>query len=350
MSPSALLSSIESAPRATVRGSTEPALEHLRDPVFIERLTVLGQLSDALRPRLWPPLTGWELCSFTFGAYCPQCCLDDLGKQLAPYGRLRWQQSWCTICQIHSYPLVVRRPNISLSRRHLLGDINFLAANRYRDLKVPPNSKVRFDILAGLVEIEYATANAVRGIPPSRWLWGDLAPDEFLLVLGDVTTWSLMHFESVRAWSAAEDFSPTEEQEGYGIIGRSRRMLASEYVCQNSTRTLSDIMNPKVRGAPFGSPMPSWRNATRLRPTELPVPNHKIDKRRECFVRRPPAGNGWPIDRNTGQQSIGGPGGSMPARARWPQQTAENWPSSPNYRFTTKKKAIWWLSGSAICV
>lgn len=144
---------------------------------------------------------------------------------------------------------MVRRPNISLSRRHLLGDINFLAANRYRDLKVPLNSKVRFDILAGLAEIEYATANAVGGIPPSPWLWGDLAPHEFLLVLGDVTTWSLMHFESVRAWSAAEDFSPTEEQEGYGIIGRSRRMLASEYVCQNSTRTLSDIMNPKVRGA-----------------------------------------------------------------------------------------------------
>jgi hypothetical protein len=28
-------------------------------------------------------------------------------------------------------------------------------------------------------------------------------------------------------------------------------MLTSEYVCQNSTRTLSDIMNPKVRGAAF---------------------------------------------------------------------------------------------------
>jgi hypothetical protein len=44
-----------------------------------------------------------------------------------------------------------------------------------------------------------------------------------------------------------------------------------------------------------------------MRPTELAVRHHKIDKRRDYFVLRPPAGNGWPIDRNTGQQSIGGP-------------------------------------------
>ena len=58
-----------------------------------------------------------------------------------------------------------------------------------------------------------------------------------------------MHFESVRAWSVAEDLSPTEEQEGYGMIGRRRRMLASEYDGQQSMRTLSYITNPKVRGA-----------------------------------------------------------------------------------------------------
>jgi hypothetical protein len=114
----------------------------------------------------------------------------------------------------YSYPLVVRKKNILLSRQNLLSDINFLASNRCRDLIVPRNPKVRFDILAGLVEIECAAANALCGVRPNPWLWGDLAPQEFLLVLRDVTTWSLMHFEPVRAWSAAEDFSPTEEQEG----------------------------------------------------------------------------------------------------------------------------------------
>jgi hypothetical protein len=58
-----------------------------------------------------------------------------------------------------------------------------------------------------------------------------------------------MHFECVSAWSVAEDFSPTEEQEGYGIVGRGRRMLPSGYVGQKSTRTLRDITNPKIRGA-----------------------------------------------------------------------------------------------------
>ena len=118
------------------------------------------------------------------------------------------------------------------------------------NIVVPLNPKVRFDILAaGRVEIETAIAKALRGGQPSRWLWGDLAPEDFLLVVTDVTTWSLMHFEPVRAWSVAEDLSPTEEQEGHGIIGRRRRMSASEYDGKHSMRTLRYITNPKVRGA-----------------------------------------------------------------------------------------------------
>ena len=249
MSPTALLSSIESAPRAAARGSALPEQERLRDPFFIERLTALSGIAEATSSRLWPPHTGWELHSFSFCAYCPQCCLDELTKNGSPYGRACWQQSWCTICQKHSYPLVVRSHNRFLSREALFRDVNFLAPNRYRDLVVPLNPKVRFDILAGVVEIETAIDNALRGVQPSRWLWGDLAPEEFLLVVSDVTTWSLMHFESVRAWSVAEDFSPTEEQEGYGIIGRRRRMLASEYDGQYSMRTLRCVTSPKVRGA-----------------------------------------------------------------------------------------------------
>jgi hypothetical protein len=45
-----------------------------------------------------------------------------------------------------------------------------------------------------------------------------------LRIVTDLTTWSLTHFEPGRAWSLAEDLSAAEEQEGYGLIGRRRRM------------------------------------------------------------------------------------------------------------------------------
>jgi hypothetical protein len=67
--------------------------------------------------------------------------------------------------------------------------------------------------------------------------------------LPSLTTWSLTHFESVRSWSAAGDLTMAEEQEGYGLIGRIRRMSASEYGEQSMTRTLRQVANPKVRGA-----------------------------------------------------------------------------------------------------
>jgi hypothetical protein len=58
---------------------------------------------------------------------------------------------------------VVRRHDGLLSRQTLLRDVTFLAANRYRDLAVPLNSKVRFDILAGVLEMETAIDSALRG-------------------------------------------------------------------------------------------------------------------------------------------------------------------------------------------
>jgi hypothetical protein len=73
--------------------------------------------------------------------------------------------------------------------------------------------------------------------------------EDFLLVVSDVTTWSLSHFEPVRAWSVAEDLTPVEEQEGYGIVGRIRRQSASDYTDDQSLRSLRDVVNPKVRGS-----------------------------------------------------------------------------------------------------
>jgi NAD(P)-dependent dehydrogenase (short-subunit alcohol dehydrogenase family) len=90
---------------------------------------------------------------------------------------------------------------------------------------------------------------AITGIAPNSFQWGTLTAAAFLMILEDVTTWALTHFEPVRSWSVAEDFTPTEEQEGYGLIGRGQRMSASDYRANQLTRSLRDIANPKVRGA-----------------------------------------------------------------------------------------------------
>jgi hypothetical protein len=99
------------------------------------------------------------------------------------------------------------------------------------------------------MEIEKSAAAAIGGIAPNPLLWGRLTAASFLMILDDVTTWALTHFESVRSWSVAEDFTPTEEQEGYGLIGRGQRMSASDYPPKQLTRSLRTITNPKVRGA-----------------------------------------------------------------------------------------------------
>ena len=125
----------------------------------------------------------------------------------------------------------------------------FHAANRYRDLKVKSQPVVRSAILGCLVEIEQTTAAAIAGVVPNPFLWGKLTAASFLTILEDVTTWALTHFEPVRCWSVAEDFTPTEEQEGYGLIGRGQRMSASDYRPEQLTRSLFKVTNPKIRGA-----------------------------------------------------------------------------------------------------
>jgi hypothetical protein len=112
---------------------------------------------------------------------------------------------------------------------------------------VAREAAVRSTLLACLLQIEKTTAAAISGIAPEAW--GKLTPDEFLTILTDLTTWALTHFESVRSWSAAEHLTAAEEQEGYGLIGRIRRMSASEYRERRMTRTLRGIAPPKVRGA-----------------------------------------------------------------------------------------------------
>jgi hypothetical protein len=59
------------------------------------------------------------------------------------------------------------------------------------------------------------------------------------MILTDVTTWSLTHFEPVRSWSVAEDLTATEEQDGYGLI-----VLKVDTGRLLSDRRLSTVFSP----------------------------------------------------------------------------------------------------------
>ena len=255
MSPPVLLGVLEreACGKTAIEGTR--GADRLLDPAVAERIAVLGQLSVAEINAFWPPATQWELKDGGFCSYCPYCCLEDLAHQRSPYGRRCWQQSWCTICRAHGTALVVRAQMHTYSHRSLWShaklksDREFLAPNRYRDLKTASEPAVRSTVLACLLHLEKTTAAAIAGVAPDPWSWGKLTPDEFLMILNDLTTWALTHFEAVRSWSVAEDLTPAEEQEGYGLIGRLRRMSASEYPEQRMTRSLRDVAAPKVRGA-----------------------------------------------------------------------------------------------------
>lgn len=255
MSPALLLGAIE--PGRTVKqriGQSLPAAR-LYEPSVAERLTALANLSDAERDALWSSPLDWGLDDRSFCSYCAHCCIDDLANGRLPYGRRVWQQAWCTVCKIHGTALTLRSlAHLPNNRSHwshaaLKSQRELLAANRYRDLKVRSQPAVRLTILGCLVEIEKAAAAALAGTAPNPLFWGKLTASSFLMILEDVTTWALTHFEPVRSWSVAEDFTPTEEQEGYGLIGRGQRMSASDYRADRLTRSLRTITNPKVRGA-----------------------------------------------------------------------------------------------------
>jgi len=138
---------------------------------------VLSRLSPVARRALWPPMTGWELRDFAFRVYCPLCCFQDIHDGRTPYGRRCWQQSWCTVCTLHRYPLVVHKSRPSSgyettwSADELRLDMQFLVADRYRDLKVAHESEVRSAMLGSLLEIEHAITDALEGISPNRLVW-----------------------------------------------------------------------------------------------------------------------------------------------------------------------------------
>jgi len=310
MSPALLLGAVEHGTFGKTKIGPTPPAARLCDPSVADHLAVLGQLSDTERAGLWSPHSGWELNDRSFCAFCSYCCLADLTNGQSPYGRRVWQESWCTVCKTHGTALTLRNLAHAPTNRScwshaaLKSHGEFLAANRYRDLKVPSQPAVRSIILGSLMEIEQTTAAAITGIAPNAFQWGTLTPAAFLMILQDVTTWVLTHFEPVRSWSVAEDFTLTEEQEGYGLIGRGQRMSASDYRAGQLTRSLQDIANPKVRGAAL------WSAHALL------TTCHRAASDR-------PSGN-TPQDRQAALLA-----GSAPASRRWLAQRQAYWP--PGY-------------------
>jgi hypothetical protein len=258
MTPAGLLSSIDRMDRGRLTSRKNPSndLGELKEPTVREQLTMLAQLPDSARDGLWPELTGWELTDGAFRVYCPHCCLQDLQSGRTPYGRRCWQQSWCTVCQRHGVALVLRRPARQVTEcadgwsiQGLKSETIYLAPDRYRQLKVKREPELRRFILGSLLEIERAVSRALLGVHPNSLLWGPLTAKEFLGVLSDLTTWALTHFEPVRTWSIAEDLSPAEEQEGYGLIGRGRRLTAADYPAGDCERRLQELGHPKIRAS-----------------------------------------------------------------------------------------------------
>ena len=302
MSPVSLLGVIERAESGRAGTAGAPDAGRLLDRTIADRLAVLGQLSGSEINAFWPPSTGWELHDHGFSVYCPYCCFNDFTHGRTPYGRRCWQQSWCTICQVHSIALVHRnQTHASSNRSHwshakLKRDRAFLASVRYRGLKVTHEPAVRSSMLSCLMHLERTAAAAISGSAPNQWIWGILTADEFLAVLTDVTTWSLTHFESVRSWSAAEDLTPAEEQEGYGLVGRYRRMSTTDYGDHQMTRTLRDVGSPKVRGAALWAAhafMATCHSAASDRPSG---PSAQ-DRQAAWISRSPPAARHWLAER-----------------------------------------------------
>jgi len=301
MSPAVLLSTIEGTGSLPLHKNSRYTLDPLLEPKVMEILSTLAQLPDDARRNLWPARTRWELTDCAFQVYCPRCCLEDLKVGRIPYGRRPWQQSWYTICRDHGVPLVLRRlgsreAEAYRSRDMLKYKASELAADRYRGLKVTREPSLRVAILGSLLEIERTVSNALVGIQPNRLLWGALEAREFLQVLSDLTTWALTHFEPVRAWSLAEDLTAAEEQEGYGLIGRVRRMSAADYAAGQSVRTLSDIALPKVRGSALWVAH-ALMSATHPGATDRIAGPRQQDRQKARILPTSPAARTWIAER-----------------------------------------------------
>ena len=246
MSPSKLLAAVE-------RRRVQPDIHHveatLRRFDVINSVADLGQLPVWARVRLWRRPTHWELPEPPLGGVCPQCWVEDIDQQIEPYGRQRWQQAWYTICHVHREPLM---------RSSLVEQAMLRAASSSRQQRVALRAVVcrlghsrvcgRFgrEVIGALLGIQRAAEKALIAVAPDQTVWGPLLASEFLRVLADVTAWSLTHFESAKAWCAAEDLTDLERHSPAALLGRHLRGR-SEHPNAPCTRDLKQITDPAVR-------------------------------------------------------------------------------------------------------
>jgi len=329
MTPHALLSSFDQSDgpvAATAARLGRVIADRLQAPRVRGKIAALSRLPDTACNTLWPSSsTGWELTDGAFRSYCPHCCLGDLREQRTPYGRRAWQQSWCTLCLYHGMALVLRSPHHHRAdtqwlAQKLRADAQYLTPDRYRTLKVARESNLRCVILGSLVEIERAIGNALAGLSPNPLCWGPLTPTEFLCIVTDLTTWSLTHFEPVRAWSLAEDLSGAEEQEGYGLIGRRRRLSTADYPFGHSLRTLREVTEPKIRGSALWVAH-ALMSASHVGASDRDA-NSALQERQSSYLRRAaPAARAWLANQ----------------QRQWPAEYRHRWwitdPSSDNSRY-----------------
>jgi len=301
LSAAKLLASVGRGRAPVPKSNARSQLQHLHEQRFREELAVMARLPEPHEGALTQRLNGWELETFASRVYCPHCLLQDLKLNRPAYGRQVWQQAWYTLCAPHGTALRVRHgcPSIlhrDWSRTQLVEDADLVAANQYRTLKVAREPELRCALLGCLLEIERAVGAAISGVAPNPLLWGRLSAEDFLLVLRDVTTWSLTHFEPVRAWCAAEDLTIVEEQEGYGMVGRIRRLTPSDYPEKRTVRALQDVVNPKVRGAALWvahAMMSVIHPDASDRPTGVSPQERQATRLRRCV----PEGRRWLADR-----------------------------------------------------
>jgi hypothetical protein len=244
------------------------------DRPLVRRIGQLARLRPAARSRLWRKLSDWDLRRDEFIAFCPKCCLVDISHGRTPYGRQLWQQAWCTVCNVHRLPLLLRARHTMQNHwtvRQLEHDwcvANACGYGYYRG--GPREPSVHYYMIYALIEIQKAAAFAVAGIRPRRRQWGTLSCQSFLQVLSDVTSWALTHFEPVRAWSAAEDLTPIERSEGLKLVGCQQQLMAGHYANKQTHRSLVDITDPAVRGSALWLAHALMSSSTRTRLTAIP--------------------------------------------------------------------------------
>ena len=129
-----------------------------------------------------------------FVAYCPRCVLEHLRDHRPAYGHELWEQAWYIVCHVHRLPLLPRprtRNPDGWTVQALRWQIDRLEEIGYQHVRTKPHDPLlTLTILEALLSLQRQIATVLAGERPAAYR-GDLRAAEFLVVLQDVTSWSL---------------------------------------------------------------------------------------------------------------------------------------------------------------